>query len=61
MRVQIKALVAQKLWDINEYYRTLNGSGIDPVFNAAVECIGIMPEGRITKEIEETVNAAVKK
>ena len=61
MRVQIKALVAQKLWDINEYYRTLNGSGIDPVVNAAVKCIGIMPEGRITKEIEETVNAAVKK
>lgn len=61
LRVQIKGLVAQKLWDVNEYYRVVNGSGADPVFDTAVECIGMMPEGRITGRTVDEMNARVQK
>ena len=37
IRIQLKALFAQKLWTMTEYYRVMNGH--DPVFGRAVEIL----------------------
>ena len=43
MRVHIKALVAQKLWDTNEYFKVINGRG-DPVYDKALEVVKDWPQ-----------------
>ncbi len=50
LRTQVKSLLAQKLWGTNEYYRTLNGSGMDSVYNVALRVVEALPEGRITDD-----------
>lgn len=45
MRVHIKALVAQKLWNTNEYFKITNGRG-DPAYDKALEVVNDWPKYR---------------
>ena len=38
LKTQLKALIAQKMWGVNEYYLVVNGED-DPVFAKALEVL----------------------